>query len=162
MGKTNQIKDWDKTFEKYSDEETKEIKHLPMSISEIMDSYRRSHKSKAEKLKILAELNGCQKELIQLIVDREINGKGRPVKEDKKVETTNKVVRKETKVEDKALKKAETKKKREYVSSLVYYTIEREHKAVQERISTLKSQLESAQKALVDFTDFLETHTDKY
>ena len=153
MGKTNQIKEWDNTYDKYTEKEIRDIKHLPMKIGEIMDHYKRSHRTKVEKITILSELNGCDKEVIRMIVDRECGGKGRPAKKET-------VEEKEAKSENTVTNKQKTvKKPREKVSPNVYWTIEREYNQCKERIDCIKKQLDSAQKALVDFTDFLETHT---
>lgn len=157
MGKTNKVKDWDSTYDKYTEEEISEIKHLPMKIGEIMDHYKRSHRTKAEKITILSELNGCDKELIRMIVDRECGGKGRPAKEIMTEKETKTVALKNENV--KTNKPKTVKKPREKVAPNVYWTIEREYHQCKEKIDCIRKQLDSAQKALVDFTDFLETHT---
>ena len=158
MGKTNKVKDWDSTYDKYTEEEISEIKHLPMKIGEIMDHYKRSHRTKVEKITILSELNGCDKELIGMIVERECGSKGRPAKKETVAEKTTRTVAQKS--ENAVTNKQKTvKKPREKVAPNVYWAIEREYHQCKERIDSIKTQLDSAQKALVDFTDFLETHT---
>lgn len=155
MGKTNKVKDWDSTYDKYTDEEISAIKHLPMKIDEIMDHYKRSHRTKVEKITILSELNGCDKELIRMIVEREC--KGRPAKKETVEEKQAKTVTQKS--ENAVINKQKTvKKPREKVASNVYWAIEREYHQCKDKIDSIKKQLDSAQKALVDFTDFLETH----
>lgn len=148
MGKTAKIMEWNNEYEKYSEEQRKLIEHLPMKPGEILTKYNRAVGSAAEKLNLLADLNGCDRQTIEMILELELS-----------VEQSSRVKKeKEKKVEQKTTRKTTTKAKREKVPALIWNVIEREYKECNERIDSLKRELNCAEKALVSFADFLDKH----
>lgn len=148
MGKTAKIMEWNNEYDKYSKEERKLIEHLPMKPGEILAKYNRAVGSAADKLNLLADLNGCDRQTIEMILELELS-----------VEQSSRVKKeKEKKVEQKTTRKTTTKAKREKVPALIWNVIEREYKDCNERIDSLKRELNCAEKALVSFADFLDKH----
>ena len=148
MGKTAQIMEWNNEYDKYSEEERKMIKHLPMKPGEILAKFKRAAGSGAETMNLLADLNGCDRKTIGMILEMELS-----------VEQSSRVKKeKEKKVEQKTTRKTTTKAKREKVPALIWNVIEREYKDCNERIDSLKRELNCAEKALVSFADFLDKH----
>lgn len=148
MGKTAKIMEWNNEYDKYSEEERKMIKHLPMKPGEILAKFKRATGSGAETMNLLADLNGCDRKTIGMILEMELS-----------VEQSSRVKKeKEKKVEQKTTRKTTTKAKREKVPALIWNVIEREYKDCNERIDSLKRELNCAEKALVSFADFLDKH----
>lgn len=148
MGKTAKIMEWNNEYDKYSEEERKMIKHLPMKPGEILAKFKRAAGSGAETMNLLADLNGCDRKTIGMILEMELS-----------VEQSSRVKKeKEKKVEQKTTRKTTTKAKREKVPALIWNVIEREYKDCNERIDSLKRELNCAEKALVSFADFLDKH----
>lgn len=148
MGKTAKIMEWNNEYEKYSEEQRKLIEHLPMKPGEILAKYNRAVGSAADKLNLLADLNGCDRQTIEMILELELS-----------VEQSSRVKKeKEKKVEQKTTRKTTTKAKREKVPALIWNVIEREYQDCNERIDTLKRELKCAETALVSFADFLDKH----
>lgn len=148
MGKTAKIMEWNNEYEKYSEEQRKLIEHLPMKLGEILAKFKRAAGSGAETMNLLADLNGCDRKTIGMILEMELS-----------VEQSSRVKKeKEKKVEQKTTRKTTTKAKREKVPALIWNVIEREYKECNERIDSLKRELNCAEKALVSFADFLDKH----
>lgn len=148
MGKTAKIMEWNNEYDKYSEEERKMIKHLPMKPGEILAKFKRAAGSGAETMNLLADLNGCDRKTIGMILEMELS-----------VEQSSRVKKeKEKKVEQKTTRKTTTKAKREKVPAIIWNVIEREYKDCNERIDSLKRELNCAEKALVSFADFLDKH----
>lgn len=148
MGKTAKIMEWNNEYDKYSEEERKIIKHLSMKPGQIIAKYNRAVGSATEKLNLLADLNGCDRKIIEMILELELS-----------VEQSSRVKKeKEKKVEQKTTRKTTTKAKREKVPALIWNVIEREYQDCNERIDSLKRELNCAEKALVSFADFLDKH----
>lgn len=148
MGKTSKIMEWNNEYDKYSEEQRKMIKHLPMKPGEILAKFKRAAGSGAETMNLLADLNGCDRKTIGMILEMELS-----------VEQSSRVKKeKEKKVEQKTTRKTTTKAKREKVPALIWNVIEREYKDCNERIDSLKRELNCAEKALVSFADFLDKH----
>lgn len=148
MGKTAKIMEWNNEYDKYSEEERKMIKHLPMKPGEILAKFKRAAGSGAETMNLLADLNGCDRKTIGMILEMELS-----------VEQSSRVKKeKEKKVEQKTTRKTTTKAKREKVPALIWNVIEREYQDCNERIDTLKRELKCAETALVSFADFLDKH----
>ena len=148
MGKTAKIMEWNNEYEKYSEEQRKLIEHLPMKPGEILAKFKRAAGSGAETMNLLADLNGCDRKTIGMILEMELS-----------VEQSSRVKKeKEKKVEQKTTRKTTTKAKREKVPALIWNVIEREYKDCNERIDSLKRELNCAEKALVSFADFLDKH----
>ena len=148
MGKTAKIMEWNNEYEKYSEEQRKLIEHLPMKPGEILAKFKRAAGSGAETMNLLADLNGCDRKTIGMILEMELS-----------VEQSSRVKKeKEKKVEQKTKRKTTTKAKREKVPALIWNVIEREYKDCNERIDSLKRELNCAEKALVSFADFLDKH----
>lgn len=148
MGKTSKIMEWDNEYDKYSEEQRRMIKHLPMKPGEILAKFKRAAGSGAETMNLLADLNGCDRKTIGMILEMELS-----------VEQSSRVKKeKEKKVEQKTTRKTTTKAKREKVPALIWNVIEREYKDCNERIDSLKRELNCAEKALVSFADFLNKH----
>lgn len=148
MGKTAQIMEWNNEYDKYSEEQRRIIKHLPMKPGEILAKFKRAAGSGAETMNLLADLNGCDRKTIGMILEMELS-----------VEQSSRVKKeKEKKVEQKTTRKTTTKAKREKVPALIWNVIEREYKDCNERIDSLKRELNCAEKALVSFADFLDKH----
>ncbi len=148
MGKTSKIMEWDNEYDKYSEEQRRMIKHLPMKPGEILAKFKRAAGSGAETMNLLADLNGCDRKTIGMILEMELS-----------VEQSSRVKKeKEKKVEQKTTRKTTTKAKREKVPALIWNVIEREYKDCNERIDSLKRELNCAEKALVSFADFLDKH----
>ncbi|MFR3835765.1 hypothetical protein [Eubacterium sp.] len=148
MGKTAKIMEWNNEYEKYSEEQRKLIEHLPMKPGEILAKFKRAAGSGAETMNLLADLNGCDRKTIGMILEMELS-----------VEQSSRVKKeKEKKVEQKTTRKTTTKAKREKVPALIWNVIEREYKECNERIDSLKRELNCAEKALVSFADFLDKH----
>lgn len=144
MGKTSKIMEWDNEYDKYSEEQRRMIKHLPMKPGEILAKFKRAAGSGAETMNLLADLNGCDRKTIGMILEMELS-----------VEQSSRVKKeKEKKVEQKTTRKTTTKAKREKVPALIWNVIEREYKDCNERIDSLKRELNCAEKALVSFADF--------
>ena len=152
MGKTAQIMEWNNEYDKYSEEQRRMIKHLPMKPGEILAKYKRGSGGREDKLTILADLNGCDKKTIAMILkmeesqNRNASKKQIRVKKEKKVETAPKKTT------------AKTTTRREKVPALIWNVIEREYKDCNERIDSLKRELKCAETALVSFADFLDKH----
>ena len=53
MGKTAQIMEWNNEYDKYSEEQRRMIKHLPMKPGEILAKYKRGSGGREDKLTIL-------------------------------------------------------------------------------------------------------------
>lgn len=148
MGKTAKIMEWNNEYDKYSEEERKMIKHLPMKPGEILAKFKRAAGSGAETMNLLADLNGCDRKTIGMILEMELS-----------VEQSSRVKKeKEKKVEQKTTRKTTTKAKREKVPALIWNVIEREYQDCNERIDSLKRELKCAETALVSFADFLDKH----
>ncbi|MFR7761650.1 MAG: hypothetical protein ACLU1S_01180 [Eubacterium sp.] len=148
MGKTAKIMEWNNEYEKYSEEQRKLIEHLPMKPGEILAKFKRAAGSGAETMNLLADLNGCDRKTIGMILEMELS-----------VEQSSRVKKeKEKKVEQKTTRKTTTKAKREKVPALIWNVIEREYQDCNERIDTLKRELKCAETALVSFADFLDKH----
>lgn len=148
MGKTSKIMEWDNEYDKYSEEQRRMIKHLPMKPGEILAKFKRAAGSGAETMNLLADLNGCDRKTIGMILEMELS-----------VEQSSRVKKeKEKKVEQKTTRKTTTKAKREKVPALIWNVIEREYKDCNERIDSLKRELKCAETALVSFADFLDKH----
>lgn len=140
--------EWNNEYDKYSEEERKMIKHLPMKPGEILAKFKRAAGSGAETMNLLADLNGCDRKTIGMILEMELS-----------VEQSSRVKKeKEKKVEQKTTRKTTTKAKREKVPALIWNVIEREYKDCNERIDSLKRELKCAETALVSFADFLDKH----
>ena len=140
--------EWDNEYDKYSEEQRRMIKHLPMKPGEILAKLKRAAGSGAETMNLLADLNGCDRKTIGMILEMELS-----------VEQSSRVKKeKEKKVEQKTTRKTTTKAKREKVPALIWNVIEREYKDCNERIDSLKRELNCAEKALVSFADFLDKH----
>ena len=138
--------EWDNEYDKYSEEQRRMIKHLPMKPGEILAKFKRAAGSGAETMNLLADLNGCDRKTIGMILEMELS-----------VEQSSRVKKeKEKKVEQKTTRKTTTKAKREKVPALIWNVIEREYKDCNERIDSLKRELNCAEKALVSFADFLD------
>ena len=151
MGKTSKIMEWDNEYDKYSEEQRRMIKHLPMKPGEILAKFKRAAGSGAETMNLLADLNGCDRKTIGMILEMELS-----------VEQSSRVKKeKEKKVEQKTTRKTTTKAKREKVPALIWNVIEREYKDCNERIDSLKRELNCAEKALVSFADFLDNHEEE-
>ncbi|RHP23606.1 hypothetical protein [Eubacterium sp. AF34-35BH] len=163
MGKTAQIMEWNNEYEQYSEEEIKMIKHLPMKPGEIMARYKRSAAGKEERLKLLAELNGCSENEIIMILEMEgLKLENKKVKEKVKKKRKERAMT-ETATQRKITEKEQKRKKeiKEKVPAIVYNTIDIEYKRVNERIEVLKKELDIAEKTLVQFADFLGTHVSE-
>lgn len=163
MGKTAKIMEWNNEYDKYSEEERKMIKHLPMKPGEIMARYKRSAAGKEERINLLAELNGCSKSVILMILEMEgLKLENKKVKEKVKEERKERAMT-ETTTQRKIAEKEQKRKKdtKEKVPAIVYNTIEREYEHVNERIEVLKKDLNISEKALVQFADFLGTHVSE-
>lgn len=163
MGKTAKIMEWNNEYEQYSEEERKMIKHLPMKPGEIMARYKRSAAGKEERINLLAELNGCSKSVILMILEMEgLKLENKKVKEKVKEERKERAMT-ETTTQRKIAEKKQKRKKdtKEKVPAIVYNTIEREYEHVNERIEVLKKDLNISEKALVQFADFLGTHVSE-
>lgn len=140
--------EWDNEYDKYSEEQRRMIKHLPMKPGEILAKFKRAAGSGAETMNLLADLNGCDRKTIGMILEMELS-----------VEQSSRVKKeKEKKVEQKTTRKTTTKAKREKVPALIWNVIEREYKDCNERIDSLKRELKCAETALVSFADFLDKH----
>lgn len=68
MGKTAKIMEWNNEYEKYSEEQRKLIEHLPMKPGEILAKFKRAAGSGAETMNLLADLNGCDRKTIGMIL----------------------------------------------------------------------------------------------
>ena len=159
MGKTAQIMEWNNEYEKYSEEQRRMIKHLPMKPGEIIARYKRSAAEKEERINLLAELNGCSKSVILMILEMEgLKLENKKVKEERKERAMT-----ETTTQRKIAEKEQKRKKeiKEKVPAIVYNTIDIEYKRVNERIEVLKKELDIAEKTLVQFADFLGTHVSE-
>ena len=155
--------EWNNEYEQYSEEERKMIKHLPMKPGEIMARYKRSVAGKEERINLLAELNGCSKSVILMILEMEgLKLENKKVKEKVKEERKERAMT-ETTTQRKIAEKEQKRKKdtKEKVPAIVYNTIEREYEHVNERIEVLKKDLNISEKALVQFADFLGTHVSE-
>ena len=163
MGKTAKIMEWNNEYEKYSEEQRKLIEHLPMKPGEILTKYNRAVGSAAEKLNLLADLNGCDRKTIEMILEMEgLKLENKKVKEKVKEERKERAMT-ETTTQRKIAEKEQKRKKdtKEKVPAIVYNTIEREYEHVNERIEVLKKDLNISEKALVQFADFLGTHVSE-
>lgn len=163
MGKTAQIMEWNNEYEQYSEEEIKMIKHLPMKPGEIMARYKISAAGKEERINLLAELNGCSKSVILMILEMEgLKLENKKVKEKVKKKRKERAMT-ETATQRKITEKEQKRKKeiKEKVPAIVYNTIDIEYKRVNERIEVLKKELDIAEKTLVQFADFLGTHVSE-
>lgn len=159
MGKTAKIMEWNNEYEQYSEEERKMIKHLPMKPGEIMARYKRSAAGKEERINLLAELNGCSKSVILMILEMEgLKLENKKVKEERKERAMTETTTQRKIAEKEQKRKKDTKEK---VPAIVYNTIEREYEHVNERIEVLKKDLNISEKALVQFADFLGTHVSE-
>lgn len=159
MGKTAKIMEWNNEYDKYSEEERKMIKHLPMKPGEIMARYKRSAAGKEERINLLAELNGCSKSVILMILEMEgLKLENKKVKEERKERAMTETTTQRKIAEKEQKRKKDTKEK---VPAIVYNTIEREYEHVNERIEVLKKDLNISEKALVQFADFLGTHVSE-
>lgn len=159
MGKTAQIMEWNNEYDKYSEEQRRIIKHLPMKPGEIIARYKRSAAEKEERINLLAELNGCSKSVILMILEMEgLKLENKKVKEERKERAMT-----ETTTQRKIAEKEQKRKKeiKEKVPAIVYNTIDIEYKRVNERIEVLKKELDIAEKTLVQFADFLGTHVSE-
>ncbi|WP_370846718.1 hypothetical protein [Eubacterium sp.] len=159
MGKTAQIMEWNNEYDKYSEEQRRMIKHLPMKPGEIIARYKRSAAEKEERINLLAELNGCSKSVILMILEMEgLKLENKKVKEERKERAMT-----ETTTQRKITEKEQKRKKeiKEKVPAIVYNTIDIEYKRVNERIEVLKKELDIAEKTLVQFADFLGTHVSE-
>lgn len=159
MGKTAKIMEWNNEYEKYSEEQRRMIKHLPMKPGEIIARYKRSAAEKEERINLLAELNGCSKSVILMILEMEgLKLENKKVKEERKERAMT-----ETTTQRKIAEKEQKRKKeiKEKVPAIVYNTIDIEYKRVNERIEVLKKELDIAEKTLVQFADFLGTHVSE-
>lgn len=159
MGKTAQIMEWNNEYDKYSEEQRRMIKHLPMKPGEIIARYKRSAAEKEERINLLAELNGCSKSVILMILEMEgLKLENKKVKEERKERAMT-----ETTTQRKIAEKEQKRKKeiKEKVPAIVYNTIDIEYKRVNERIEVLKKELDIAEKTLVQFADFLGTHVSE-
>lgn len=163
MGKTAKIMEWNNEYEKYSEEQRKLMEHLPMKPGEILTKYNRAVGSAADKLNLLADLNGCDRKTIEMILELEgLKLENKKVKEKVKVERKERAMT-ETTTQRKIAEKEQKRKKdtKEKVPAIVYNTIEREYEHVNERIEVLKKDLNISEKALVQFADFLGTHVSE-
>ncbi len=163
MGKTAKIMEWNNEYDKYSKEERKLIEHLPMKPGEILAKYNRAVGSAADKLNLLADLNGCDRQTIEMILELEgLKLENKKVKEKVKEERKERAMT-ETTTQRKIAEKEQKRKKdtKEKVPAIVYNTIEREYEHVNERIEVLKKDLNISEKALVQFADFLGTHVSE-
>lgn len=159
MGKTAKIMEWNNEYDNYSEEERKMIKHLPMKPGEIMVRYKRSAAGKEERINLLAELNGCSKSVILMILEMEgLKLENKKVKEERKERAMTETTTQRKIAEKEQKRKKDTKEK---VPAIVYNTIEREYEHVNERIEVLKKDLNISEKALVQFADFLGTHVSE-
>lgn len=159
MGKTAKIMEWNNEYEQYSEEERKMIKHLPMKPGEIMARYKRSAAGKEERINLLAELNGCSKSVILMILEMEgLKLENKKVKEERKERAMTETTTQRKIAEKEQKRKKDTKEK---VPAIVYNTIEREYEHVNERIEVLKKDLNISEKALVQLADFLGTHVSE-
>ena len=159
MGKTAKIMEWNNEYDNYSEEERKMIKHLPMKPGEIMARYKRSAAGKEERINLLAELNGCSKSVILMILEMEgLKLENKKVKEERKQRAMTETTTQRKIAEKEQKRKKDTKEK---VPAIVYNTIEREYEHVNERIEVLKKDLNISEKALVQFADFLGTHVSE-
>ena len=155
--------EWNNEYEKYSEEQRKLMEHLPMKPEEIMARYKRSAAGKEERINLLAELNGCSKSVILMILEMEgLKLENKKVKEKVKEERKERAMT-ETTTQRKIAEKEQKRKKdtKEKVPAIVYNTIEREYEHVNERIEVLKKDLNISEKALVQFADFLGTHVSE-
>ena len=73
MGKTAKIMEWNNEYEKYSEEQRKLIEHLPMKPGEILAKFKRAAGSGAETMNLLADLNGCDRKTIGMILEMELS-----------------------------------------------------------------------------------------
>ena len=134
-----------------------------MNPGEILTKYNRAVGSAADKLNLLADLNGCDRKTIEMILELEgLKLENKKVKEKVKVERKERAMT-ETTTQRKIAEKEQKRKKdtKEKVPAIVYNTIEREYEHVNERIEVLKKDLNISEKALVQFADFLGTHVSE-
>lgn len=163
MGKTAQIMEWNNEYELYSEDEREIIEQLPMKPKEIVARYKRSAAGPRERLKLLAELNGCSENEIIMILEMEgLKLENKKVKEKVKKKRKERAMT-ETATQRKITEKEQKRKKeiKEKVPAIVYNTIDIEYKRVNERIEVLKKELDIAEKTLVQFADFLGTHVSE-
>lgn len=145
-------------LEKYTESAAQKIPRLAMSLSEITDRFKHSD-GKAKDMQVLAELNGCERNIIQEIIEVELGPEYIPkgMKKMKAIEKKNT-----------SGKPVPAKKKKEevsrYVMNAVVYRIEQVDERLKEldmtiaRLQRDQKELEEEYRAYIEFMDTVVQH----